>query len=591
MKIKLVTMAALASLLLTQCTKETISPVLDEKVAFLQRARQFVQTQAPVADFAQMDWDRAVAYKQDSAYKMVRVPLRGHTQPGQKAVYLGYNNGQFRGNYFELSNNTVTTLSLDNVHKRVGTINGQGQVRDWAVYENGQPVQDVTGMAIGIMRPPIQIVTFDLNYYYWIDLLLSSTGASNAGNGSSGGITANYLDANPDGSDVIGGGTIVSFSEQVYELVTPLGLYYEQALWLQSNLARAEELRTYLQASTNPLANTIGLEHLKRMMADPGYLSFVQQYAATYNGQPMWWENSQYLEPFGGTDFGDWAIHYLIQYPMAGMANFRQQFMPATFIATFDYSNLNNPVLVNDDPVQMPMGFDFKFENFSTTTAPPSRVIGKTDPRGNTEDMQSGTNGDVAGILSNMPNFTSQQLFNEMEDLFHKTSVGVLETVGDQMIARFRNNMGGSYYNADLSQKVFESSSFKNFIIKFGIRLHAALSRANWNINNVDTIVMPQSQRPAFNGLYNKINGLQILINDTEETIIELTGFSINAATHKWTAKLNITIKDHFGLDKEDALEYQNSHAGFAAWWLLQHTRGHKPFETVVQFNMDLISD
>jgi hypothetical protein len=35
-------------------------------------------------------------------------------------------------------------------------------------------------------------------------------------------------------------------------------------------------------------------------------------------------------------------------------------------------------------------------------------------------------------------------------------------------------------------------------------------------------------------------------------------------------------------LDKADALKYQAKHRGFAAWWLLQHTRGYKPFVTKV---------
>ena len=205
--------------------------------------------------------------------------------------------------------------------------------------------------------------------------------------------------------------------------------------------------------------------------------------------------------------------------------------------------------------------------------------------------MDWGYDGDASGILSNMPNFTDQELFDEVEDLFHKTSTGILETVGDEMISRFRNKLGGNYSNINLSQKVFENSKFKEYILKFGVKLNIALENANWNIDDVDEISIPLSDRPIFNGLHNKFNGLQILINDTEETIIELTGFSLNATTHKWTANLNIIIKDHFGLDKNDALTYQNKHAGFAAWWILQHSRGYRPFETQIKFKMDLVAE
>lgn len=255
-----------------------------------------------------------------------------------------------------------------------------------------------------------------------------------------------------------------------------------------------------------------------------------------------------------------------------------------------DWAHLNNPVIVEDETVEMPPGFNFTFENFSDNIVPPTRVIGRVKPRGNTEDMLSGNNCDASGILNLMPNFTDQQLFDEVEDLFHKTSMGTLEMVGDEMIQRFRNKLGGAYSNPNLSQKVFESNSFKDFVVKFGVQLNNALASAGWNINNVQTIDIDPDRRPKFNGLYNKFHGLQILINDTEETIIELSNFSIHPTTHKWTANINVTIKDHFGLDKNDALTYQNSHAGFAAWWILQHCRGYKPFETQVKFNMNLVA-
>ena len=205
MKAKLATMAALAILLFTQCKKETATPILDEKTAFLEKAQQFVKTATPAADFGQLDWGKAIAYKKDSAYKMVRVPLWGNTQPGQKAVYLSYNNGRFSGNYFELSNNTVTTLSLDNVRKCVAPVTGNGQVRDYMVYENGQQLQDVTVMAAGIMRPPMYIYG-DFNLYYLMGMLgLGQNGVGGDVNITPQG-TASYLEAPLDGSELGGGG-------------------------------------------------------------------------------------------------------------------------------------------------------------------------------------------------------------------------------------------------------------------------------------------------------------------------------------------------------------------------------------------------
>ena len=189
---------------------------------------------------------------------------------------------------------------------------------------------------------------------------------------------------------------------------------------------------------------------------------------------------------------------------------------------------------------------------------------------------------------------TNEELFADMTSLLHTFTIfnSSLRTVGDEMIQKFKNDpYGGSFKNATLNQRAYESSAFKKFIINFGKMLNVKLAQANWNINNVSEIGILQGKRPVFNGRHNKFHGLQILINDTEETIIELNDFEINATTHKWKAKITVTIKDHFGLDKNDVLNYQYQHKWFAAWWLLQHTRNYIPFETELTIGMDLIAD
>jgi len=97
-----------------------------------------------------------------------------------------------------------------------------------------------------------------------------------------------------------------------------------------------------------------------------------------------------------------------------------------------------------------------------------------------------------------------------------------------------------------------------------------------------------QDVRPVFNGLYNKFHGLQILINDTEYSEIELDNFE-TSSNGNWNADVTVTIHDHFGLDKNDALVYQDWHQGFPSWWILQHMRNYRPFETIVKVKMRII--
>jgi len=261
------------------------------------------------------------------------------------------------------------------------------------------------------------------------------------------------------------------------------------------------------------------------------------------------------------------------------------------YTPTTIFSNLYTPIDVSDAFV--PSNDGITIAEMTSTPPPGGRIIGKIDSRGNTEDMEFGNNCNTSGILSNMPGFSDAQLFSEMNSLFHACTFfsPALQTVGGNMVDKFQNSTGGIFSDATLSQKAFESSSFKSFIKYFGGLLNNRLAAANWDITNVDTIIIPLAKRPRFTGTYHKFHGLQILINDTEETQIELNNFSINTITHKWTASITVTIKDHFGLDKNDALTYQDNHAGFAAWWILQHCRGYKPFETQLKIELNLIAD
>jgi len=152
--------------------------------------------------------------------------------------------------------------------------------------------------------------------------------------------------------------------------------------------------------------------------------------------------------------------------------------------------------------------------------------------------------------------------------------------VGYQMIEKFRLNTTNNSIFEDpvLNKNVSESNNMKNFLKRFGNILRDELHNNGGDINSISSINMGEV-RPIFNGYYNRRRGLQILMNDTEFTEIELDSFRLDAFGN-WEADVTVTVNDHFGLDKNDALTYQFKHPGFADWWLLQHTRGFVPFKT-----------
>lgn len=213
--------------------------------------------------------------------------------------------------------------------------------------------------------------------------------------------------------------------------------------------------------------------------------------------------------------------------------------------------------------------------------------IARTTDRGgpSSEDMTYGMNGDATDIQpASLITAPEEDLWSEMTSLLHfmtlaDPSAGPL---ADEFIANFRSTSKESPFERPfLNEKVRKSEALIDFCKLFSKDLNNRLFAAGGDINNVIPWTIT-NYRPIFDGNYNKVNGLQILINDTQETRIVVENYRQLGGT-SWVADVTLVIRDHFGLDKTDALKYQwipFYGSGFSAWWLLQHTRGYRPFET-----------
>lgn len=254
------------------------------------------------------------------------------------------------------------------------------------------------------------------------------------------------------------------------------------------------------------------------------------------------------------------------------------------------YNIANNPPTSNF-PKEPILNRGFVISDVDIPITRPSRLIASTTPRGNVEDLQYGTNGDITGIRADVLGLSDNDLFNNMTALFHKTTIFGLLNAGDAFIQRFKSCVGGQYSNSDLNDAVKLSGQFANFAGKFGDSLRNKLDLAGGNINNVATFTIDNKQRIIFNNISDVLDGLKILLNDTEYTEVFLDQFN-SGPNGTWDAYITIVIHDHFGLDKNDVLKYQNVPLeiglGFASWWLLQHVRNYVPFETIVRVQRKL---
>jgi hypothetical protein len=220
------------------------------------------------------------------------------------------------------------------------------------------------------------------------------------------------------------------------------------------------------------------------------------------------------------------------------------------------------------------------------TTVPTGRLIGRFDPRETIdEDMQYSVMDDANIKLSD--NLTDDQYFDEMQSLLYFMSVPStpMRTIVNTYINLFKNKYTGDYFSADLSTNVMNNKTMVNTIKRFGEDLSTRLSSVNGDIDAISEYQISNLFRPTFNEGSDYSQGFTILINDIEKGDVKLVDntYTYIASTKQWTGTFYFDITDHFGLDKDDAIQYQSIPVygdGFAAWWRLQHRRSYPPFKT-----------
>ncbi len=254
-----------------------------------------------------------------------------------------------------------------------------------------------------------------------------------------------------------------------------------------------------------------------------------------------------------------------------------------------EFKNTYEDFLDLDNPVDAPQKDIIQNGITVISTAVPSSdpigpLIGENTYRHPQPSEDMSNSGTLSGINPFVPN-EDWWMFAHMNNLFAATTIlnTKLSVVSDEFVKRFKNNSSGEFFSSQLSENVKESPEMVNFIKIFAEKLNASLSRQNGDILKVPVIQLFLI-RPKFDGLFNKFHGLQILINDTEQTkVYRLNDYSYDSNSKVWQCSFYFEILDHFGLDHHDAILYQGKHSGFAAWYRLQHDKKYLPFFTKIK--------
>ena len=102
-----------------------------------------------------------------------------------------------------------------------------------------------------------------------------------------------------------------------------------QNSWLFFHPNTSSNIFHYLLKNSSSENKKEVLHHIQRLTSDTSYQHFLVFYEKYYGCQNMWWENLQFLSPYGNGEstYGEWAIRYLMTHDSIPFSIFKNQFM------------------------------------------------------------------------------------------------------------------------------------------------------------------------------------------------------------------------------------------------------------------------
>lgn len=207
------------------------------------------------------------------------------------------------------------------------------------------------------------------------------------------------------------------------------------------------------------------------------------------------------------------------------------------------------------------------------------------------------------------------EIFQNMASVFSITNAALRNNI-IKMIHKFRSNSGGVYENPALTSAVEQHPSTERYCKELEEYMRNQLSKHKgdvgmledkqvyWKIkgstkqtkDHRNTIRAGKnfSLTPQYDGGVKSeekrkklFDGVGIALGDIWATEISILDYQLhNDGSYKLTYQ--VTLLDHFGLNKEDLKWYFSLHSdignGFVSWFLLQHFHGYKPFITRIIF-------
>lgn len=166
---------------------------------------------------------------------------------------------------------------------------------------------------------------------------------------------------------------------------------------------------------------------------------------------------------------------------------------------------------------------------------------------------------------------------------------GELQGNLSRLIAKFRRNEGGVYEDAVMTAAADANERTAEFCRAVERDIADRINTAAGRISRIEdaTIHFNRRARGYNNIAYNndRTGGLTIATNDIWAHEVSLIEYKRQG--ERYTAKYEIILWDHFGLDLPDMEKLFNilpsAGEAFVTWFILQHLRGYKPFLTKIR--------
>ncbi|NVK66568.1 MAG: hypothetical protein HWE22_18390 [Flavobacteriales bacterium] len=156
-----------------------------------------------------------------------------------------------------------------------------------------------------------------------------------------------------------------------------------------------------------------------------------------------------------------------------------------------------------------------------------------------------------------------------------------------QFVEKFMSQEGGFWIDdGGLSDAIKKSSEGKKLIrdIISTFKENMILHKGDFTKCSLEGA---QITSPSFS--WSSSPTLKILVGGTQELHVELTYITYDITKNTWKARIDVEIKDDFGVTESDITDASPSAmmgvGGLMDMWVLQRQRGQKPFTSVFNFS------